>query len=88
MVWHPLQGRSQTEQFYRQMRDSGITRILKAELSILPEDVDKRLNGSGVLLINPPWPMEESLREILPWLHNVLSPDGRGGWQVDWLVSE
>ena len=88
MIWHPLQGRSQTEQFYRQMRDSGITRILKAELSILPDDVDKRLNGSGVLLINPPWPMEESLREILPWLHNVLSPDGRGGWQVDWLVSE
>lgn len=32
----------------------------------LPQDVAHRLNGSGVVLINPPWRLEEQLRASLP----------------------
>jgi len=30
------------------------------------------LLGSGMFLINPPWTLHATLREVLPWLTGVL----------------
>jgi len=39
---------------------------LAVHFMTLPQDVERRLNGSGLLLINPPWRLEETLRAALP----------------------
>jgi 23S rRNA (adenine2030-N6)-methyltransferase len=73
---------------HRQFVRSGIRNILAAELRIFDEDLPLRLNGSGMVVINPPWQLDEELKALGPWLWNVLSPEGQGGFKLDCLVSE
>ena len=45
--------------------------------------------GAGLMIVNPPWLLDERLRELLPPLHRLLSPDGSAGrpW-TGWSRSE
>ena len=57
---------------------------LLAELMVHPDDSPLRMNGSGMLVLNPPWQFEQTLREVLPLLHKVLGESG-GSSRVEWL---
>lgn len=87
-IWHPIQQRSDTERLYRRFKNSGCPKILLAELSIRPDEPTKQMKGSGMILLNPPWQIDEELAGALPWLWEALSEGGLGGWRVDWLVRE
>jgi 23S rRNA (adenine2030-N6)-methyltransferase len=41
-----------------------------------------------MLLLNPPWQLDERVKALLPILHRVLSPTGAGAQAVEWLVPE
>ena len=47
-----------------------------------------RLNGSGLILVNPPWPLEGELTTLLPVLAEVLGRQSRGSFTLDWLAGE
>lgn len=87
MVWYPIKGREPLRRFHQAIRDEGGSKTLAAELLIRPDDDPFRLNGSGLLIINPPWRLDESLAELLPWLADRFAP-GQGGWSLDWLIGE
>jgi len=87
-IWYPIQDRQATDWFHRQLVRSGIRSVLLAELRIFDEDAPLRLNGSGMVIINPPWQLDEHLKSLGPWLWEVLSPEGLGGFRLDWLVPE
>jgi 23S rRNA (adenine2030-N6)-methyltransferase len=87
-VWYPIQDRATADDFLRRFKKSGIRKVLVAEFSILDPDETLRLNGSGMVIINPPWKLEEELRSLLPWLWEKLAVDGQGTWRVEWLVGE
>ena len=38
--------------------------------------------GSGMFIINPPWTLEKTLRETMPWLVEVLGEDGGAGFEI------
>ena len=83
MVWYPIKARRPVEQLRERIRVLG-TQALAIEFLTLPEDVPQRLNGSGVLLINPPWKLEETLRTLLPPLAEFLA-GAQGAPQVRFL---
>ena len=62
-------------------------RLLVAELTVFARDQAFRLNGCGLALVNPPWQLDQALRELLPRLQPLLAQDG-GGTRVEWLVGE
>ncbi|MDH4134111.1 MAG: 23S rRNA (adenine(2030)-N(6))-methyltransferase RlmJ, partial [Gammaproteobacteria bacterium] len=76
-VWYPVKARPPVERLFAAVRGLGAA-SLAVELLTLREDVPQRLNGSGVLLVNPPWKLEENLRKILPSLAEFLA--GSGGF--------
>ena len=77
LVWYPIKTRRPVEKLHEAVRALG-AEALAVELLMLPEDVPQRLNGSGVILINPPWKLEETLRALLPPLAAFLAgPDGQ-----------
>jgi 23S rRNA (adenine2030-N6)-methyltransferase len=86
-AWRPLQDLASEEWLYRQIKKSGIPAVLTAELRIFDEALPKRMNGSGMLIINPPWRLEEELAQIGPWLWQRLSPQGEGGYHQEWLAA-
>ena len=77
LVWYPIKARRPVEKLHAAVRALG-AEALAIELLTLPEDVPQRLNGSGVILVNPPWRLEETLRALLPPLATFLAgPNGQ-----------
>ncbi len=86
-VWYPIQDQATADQFCRRAQRLGLPRTLRVELCVLADE-PLRLNGSGMILVNPPWQLDTALQDTLPWLWETLSVDGQGGWRVDWLNGE
>ncbi|MEW6648087.1 MAG: 23S rRNA (adenine(2030)-N(6))-methyltransferase RlmJ [Pseudomonadota bacterium] len=91
-LWYPILNRPSIERLHRRMKESGIRKQLYVELCIAPDDGGPMhiggMHGSGMLLINPPWQLDEQLKALLPWLHQCLDHAGHGRWTVAWLVGE
>ncbi len=87
MVWYPIKARSQVDRVLADVVNLGPPPTLAVELMIHTDDDPNRLNGSGVLVINPPWTLEADLSVLLPVLTERLT-DGGGGYSLRWLVPE
>ncbi len=91
-LWYPVKGRRPVDAFHADLAASGTRKILVAELMIHQGEDPERFNGCGLVLVNPPWKLDEELRELLPFLARVLRADPVSTaplrWRVDWLVGE
>ncbi len=87
MLWYPIKDRRQLRRFHAGLQASGAPKLLNVELLIRAADDATRLNGSGLAIVNPPWGLEEELRDLLPWLAEHLA-QGEGSWRLDWLIAE
>lgn len=86
-IWYPIKDRRQLKRFYQRLEKSSAPKMLRVELCVHPADTADRLNGSGLVIANPPWPLDEELRGLLPWLAQTLA-QSEGSGQVDWLIAE
>ena len=79
LLWYPLKEPREVNRFVAALKATGIRRMLRAELTVMPA-VAGRLHGSGLIVVNPPFTLEAELNIILPALARVLDPDVR--WTV------
>ena len=84
-LWYPIKGRSEPDALAKRLRRLGIGKMLRAELTVAPLSDPTRLNGCGLILVNPPWTLESELSVLLPALAGILGRDGKGGFRLDWL---
>ncbi len=87
-LWYPIKGRSEPDAFAKAIRRLGIGKILRAELMVAPPSDPTRLNGCGLILVNPPWTLENELSVLLPALAGILGRDGKGVFRLEWLIRE
>lgn len=87
-LWFPITNRASLTDFYRRLEKTGLRKILISELCIRPPLTARQLNGSAMVIINPPWQFDASLREVLPWLTDALAAESEGSQRVEWLVPE
>jgi 23S rRNA (adenine2030-N6)-methyltransferase len=87
-IWYPLTDRAGPVRFRRELERSGIRKVLDVQLNVLPADAQVGMAGAALMIVNPPWTLDERLKELLPQLHRLLSPEGLGGTRVGWLVPE
>lgn len=87
-LWYPIKGRSEPDALAKRLRRLGLRKILRAELIVSPLSDPTRLNGSGLILVNPPWTLEGELSTLLPALAGILGREGKGTGRLDWLVGE
>lgn len=82
MAWYPIKQGVVAARLHRRLRDAGVEQLLVAELCVHPDDSRAGLNGSGLVVLNPPWQLDADLRQAIPFLHGVLAPDGAGRTRV------
>ncbi|MEW5757609.1 MAG: 23S rRNA (adenine(2030)-N(6))-methyltransferase RlmJ [Pseudomonadota bacterium] len=87
-VWYPILGHKPITGFYERIRASGIRKVLRTEFNVEEPAATPGMTGSGLLIVNPPWQLDEQLREGLAWVWPQLARRGQGGVVVDWLVPE
>lgn len=86
-AWYPIKGRAPARAFHQALRDSGLRDLLACELHLREPTDAARLDGSGLVVLNPPWGFEEGARAILAALADALAEPG-GGWAVERLAAE
>lgn len=87
-LWYPLKDTRAVHDFISALRDCGIPKILRAEVSIRPASNPPRLHGTGMIIVNPPFTLEAELRVLLPALAQILGDPGEGRHKLEWLRGE
>jgi 23S rRNA (adenine2030-N6)-methyltransferase len=85
ILWYPIKDRSALRIFNRRLSDSGLPKLLQVELELADTEGADRLSGSGLIIHNPPYQLEENLARLLPWLAQRLMIDRKGRWEVNRL---
>ena len=88
LLWYPIKGRPEPDALAKKLRRHGIPKLLRVELIVSPMSDPSRLNGSGLIVANPPWTLEKELSLLLPSLANILLRAGKPSFRVDWLAGE
>lgn len=82
MLWYPIKVSQEPRAMHEAMAARNTLKALIAEVAIRPEVEARGLNGSGLLLINPPWTLREELEVLLPFLADRLAQRAGGGYRL------
>ncbi|HEX3675206.1 MAG TPA: 23S rRNA (adenine(2030)-N(6))-methyltransferase RlmJ [Rhizomicrobium sp.] len=82
-VWYPIKDRDPSRRFLGELRASGILRCLSAEFLLYPMD-GAALAGSGILIINPPWLLDQEIMTLCVELTDAFEAS-EGRWSVEWI---
>jgi len=88
LLWYPAKSRRLTDQLARQVaRAAASTRpaakCLRLEFSVAPQTHDAVLASCGLLIVNPPWTLQDELKIILPELEKPLGQGGAGRFRLE-----
>jgi 23S rRNA (adenine2030-N6)-methyltransferase len=85
-LWYPIKAGTQAQKLNAALQASGLRKLLRTELTVRPADSPLGLNGSGLVIANPPWKFAGEIAQALAEAHAAIAQGG--GAQVDWLVPE
>ena len=87
-LWYPIKDRAAVARFRRELKASGIPKILDVAFEVRLPSRDERLDGSGLVVVNPPFVFEREMRVLLPELNKALAEEPKAHWSLDWLAGE
>lgn len=89
IFWRPLKDLDQVEAFdgelaTRLVEDAGVApdKLLVADLWVRELGQPGGLAGAGVVIVNPPYQLDEKLAALLPWLAELLAQGEGAGWRL------
>jgi 23S rRNA (adenine2030-N6)-methyltransferase len=87
-LWYPVKNLPEVAAFRDRLRQAGTPKILDLSFAIRRPSSEPRLDGCGMTIVNPPYPLEAEMKVVLPALHALLAEDPRSKWSVEWLAGE
>ncbi|MCM2292082.1 23S rRNA (adenine(2030)-N(6))-methyltransferase RlmJ [Allorhizobium sp. BGMRC 0089] len=87
-LWYPIKKGAPIAAFHEALQESGITKMLCAELSVKSDRDTTGLSGTGLIIVNPPFTLKEELHALLPELKRVLAQDRFASQRCFWLRGE
>ncbi|TPW32063.1 23S rRNA (adenine(2030)-N(6))-methyltransferase RlmJ [Pararhizobium mangrovi] len=84
-LWYPLKTGEPARGLVEGVRRLAPKEALRCELSVRTRA--KGLDGSGLLVVNPPFVLAEELGVLLPAIVPLLAQDETAGWRVEELVT-
>jgi 23S rRNA (adenine2030-N6)-methyltransferase len=87
-LWYPIKDDRELQRWLQRAASLVRAPLLCSELWLHPRDSRVALNGSGILIVNPPYQCEQRMRHWLPELGRLLDRARTGGTAVRWLAHE
>jgi len=75
LLWYPIKALRPVDAFHNTIAGLGLEKLLVVELFIRSPEDPERLNGTGLVILNPPFTLADHLRTILPELTRRLAVD-------------
>jgi 23S rRNA (adenine2030-N6)-methyltransferase len=83
-VWYPVLQRMESRQFADRLKRVPAKEWLHVTLSVAGPRADGNgLHSSGMFILNPPYTLEATLRETLPYLVQVLGQDAGATFRIE-----
>jgi len=83
-VWYPLLQRMEARQLPERLKKLPVKDWLHVTLTVgAPTPDGFGLKGSGMFILNPPWTLEPMLRELMPFLKQVLAQDDGARFSIE-----
>ena len=83
LVWYPVLSRLDAQRFVERLASAHLPRQLCVEYLPYAEDrAGHNLMGSGMVIVNPPFRLDESLRQLIALLTEGNPAQGRLRWTV------
>lgn len=86
-IWYPIKQRRSLIGFFRNVAQLPMKSALVLELLVRKDNSPLRMNGSGMLIINPPYQMDTDLNTSMSKLVELLN-DGDGSHRITWIKTE
>ncbi|TIY03249.1 MAG: 23S rRNA (adenine(2030)-N(6))-methyltransferase RlmJ, partial [Mesorhizobium sp.] len=86
-LWYPVKDRKAVIAFRKALVQSGVPKLLDIGFEIRPPSAEPSLDGSGMVVVNPPFTLERELRTLLPALHKLLVVGKPAHWTLEWLAA-
>ncbi|MCE8035206.1 23S rRNA (adenine(2030)-N(6))-methyltransferase RlmJ [Billgrantia tianxiuensis] len=85
LVWYPLLPAARHLELLERLRDGGLRKIWRSELTLREPGEERGMYGSGMLVVNPPWGLDERLAAAMARVTPLLGETTRygGGWWVE-----
>ncbi|EJF86943.1 hypothetical protein ME1_01299 [Bartonella vinsonii subsp. arupensis OK-94-513] len=87
-LWYPVKYDKEIENFLYALYQTGIPKILQLEMRIRKSSVPPTMCGSGMILINPPYLLEEEIKKLSPFLLARLGQDRNAQMTLKWIQKE
>ncbi len=87
-LWYPIKDERALQPWQQRLQLQLAAPALSLELWIYPRDSRVSLNGSGVLIVNPPYQFEQRALQWQGELQPLLDKPRHGGSCARWLVRE
>jgi len=87
-LWYPIKDDRDLAPWLARMAARLPVPALVAELWLHPRDARVGLNGSGLLIANPPYQLDVEMAKWLPALGAALGATRQGGTTVRWIAHE
>lgn len=86
LLWHPVKDQRDLAPWLARVAATLPAPLLSLELWLHPRDSTVALNGSGLLVANPPYQFDQQAASWLPELASLLGVGAQGGTSMKWLV--
>ncbi len=86
MIWYPITTEEFVDGLIARIAGLGIGNLLCAELRVKNTHEQSGLSGSGLIIRNPPFGLEEDIRILMPALSQRLGIEGLGHFKQEWLT--
>jgi 23S rRNA (adenine2030-N6)-methyltransferase len=87
-LWYPVKDARAVAHFCEQVAQSGVRRILRLELAVDEPAGGGKLARTGLILINPPYLLDEEAAILLPVLARKLARSASAETLREWLAGE
>jgi 23S rRNA (adenine2030-N6)-methyltransferase len=83
-VWYPLLQRHEAQHFAEKLKRLPAKSWLHVSLSVSTPSPDGfGMHGSGMFVLNPPWTLLATLKNVMPWLAGVLGQDAGAAFHLE-----
>ncbi len=85
LLWYPVKDIRATDAFARAAGRCGLDDVWRLEMLVRSPRDASRLNGTGLILVNPPWTLADDLAALMPALTDRLADGDGARWRYDRL---
>lgn len=87
-LWYPIKHRTAVATFRDDVARLGLPRVLDIRLEIRGPSTLPALDGSGMLIVNPPYTLAGELDVMMPVLTSLLTQDEGARWSAESMGTE